>query len=321
MTPEEIGRIEAFAGELSGEITLTLRCTADRRSDALRQFAIDFNALAPAVRIKATEGDAESLPAFQITPNLTFAGIPLGRELAPFLQMLLAANESATHTPGRHVPRLEAVTLPADLDLYVAPHCAHCPESVQRIYPLAMASTAIRVAIIDGTFFTERAGRIQLKAVPTLIADGQVRWSGSIALDEIVSFLETRDPASLGAASLVTLLKEGKAARLAEMMSASGKLFPAFFELATHAQWPVRLGAMVALEHLQALNPDLAAEAGEPIWRRFERAPDAVKGDILYLLGELGGRQARRRLEAVSTGPYSRAVREAASDALRNLCG
>ena len=77
-------------------------------------------------------------------------------------------------------------------------------------------------------------------------------------------------------------------------------------------KWPIRLGAMVVMEEIAGKNPDLAAEALNPLWGRFHGAPVQIQGDILHVLGEIGDPRSVSRLESVLSGNFDREVKEAA---------
>jgi hypothetical protein len=184
---------------------------------------------------------------------------------------------------------------------------------------LASASRLIRLRIIDAAMYPELAKQNRIKSVPTLVLDGQFRWTGSIGLEDVVALMVTRDPASLSPVSLEMMLKEGAARRLAEMMAERGAIFPALVDLLCHDQWPVRLGAMVAMEELQALRPELAAQVIEPLWNRFGVVTDPIKGDLLYVFGEIGGPAVVPKINAVLSDTPPEEIKEAAEEALGKI--
>ena len=115
------------------------------------------------------------------------------------------------------------------------------------------------------------------------------------------------------------ILKDGNAAQLARMMMDAGKIFQAFYDVLTHHSWSVRLGAMVAVEELIDVQPELAAHMNTPLWERFSAVSEPVQGDILYILGEVGHPDVKGTLESVLNGDYSAEVKEAAEEALAKL--
>lgn len=274
----------------------------------------------PAIRINAEQGSPDGLPSMLLAEGLRYRALPSGNELAPFLEALKAV--SGNDWSGAASPDLSLLAenrLPASLMLYIAPSCTYCPQVVQRLLPLPLADNRLELTIVDGRLFPEAAAADGIQAVPTLLLDGQFRWTGPIPLEEVVEIINTRAPASLGASSLATIIKAGQAQDLATMMLKAGSIFPAFYDLLTHREWSLRLGAMVALETIAAQSRPLATEMLNPLWELFETASDQIKGDILYMFGEIGDRRAAAWLQVVLSTDFDVEVKEAAEEALGKM--
>ena len=123
----------------------------------------------------------------------------------------------------------------------------------------------------------------------------------------------------LGVNSLKSIIKDGQASQLAAMMLEAQQIFPAFYDLLTHDKWPVRLGAMVAMEEIVHQAPGLARDAIDPLWQRFEGAEHQIKGDILYLFGEIGAHRVIPWLNEVVNEDQDDEMKEAAEEALEKL--
>jgi hypothetical protein len=190
---------------------------------------------------------------------------------------------------------------------------------VRRLITLPMTDENLQLTIIDGTLFPEMVQTRRIRAVPTILLDDQFRWTGSVPLEELIDSIITRDPVSLRPASLENIIKEGGAGRLATMMLKAEKLFPAFFDVLTHHKWPIRLGAMVVIEEIAGKNPDLAAEALNPLWDRFHEASVQIQGDILHVFGEIGDPRSISWLKTVLSGNFDREVKEAAGEAAEKI--
>jgi hypothetical protein len=94
------------------------------------------------------------------------------------------------------------------------------------------------------------------------------------------------------------------------------KFCPAFYEVLTHPKWPVRLGAMVVMEELIEINLDLATQTLKPLWERFNKVDNRVKGDLLYIFGQMKTTDLVPRLQAILNGNYDPEVQEAAQETL-----
>jgi hypothetical protein len=273
----------------------------------------------PKVRVIEEEGDPDEVPAIKIHNGLRYQAIPSGTEVAPFIEALKMLDSTTAQIDETINARLASIDLPTNLILYVAPQCKFCPEAVRQLLPLPSLNSNIRLTVIDAMHFPELAEKENIQSVPTLILEDQFRWSGSIQVNEIIDVMANRDASMLGPVSLEMLISQGKAGELAEMMLEKEQIFPAFYEALTHPKWPVRLGAMVVMEELIESNLDLAAQTLKPLWDRFNKVDDRVKGDLLYVFGQMRRTDLAPRLQAILNGDYAPEVQEAAQEALDKI--
>ncbi len=319
MTPEDETIIAEWYRKIDSEIRINLMLTQDHRSNQIQAFCEDFSRLAPSVRIEKEHKDDEHAPGISIGQNISYHAVPLGRELNPFLDALSGHEALYGEVPFSVRDTLSQIRAPAMLKVYIVPQCPLCPQVVTRLLALAASESLLHITVIDGALFPERAENDHIGSVPTVILDDQFRWTGAIQPDELVNIILSRDPSKLGADSLRQVLAEGNAAGLAKMMIESGKVYPAFLDLLTHTKWPVRLGAMVTFEFIAQERRKIASQVIAPLWDRFSRVDDRVKGDILYVFGESNDPGVIPKLNSVLNGPYSGEVREAAAEALEKL--
>jgi hypothetical protein len=316
MTPEDEHLFHALSGTLPKETPLRIRLTSDPRSGELERFCARLSALVPELRIIREHDAGADPPAIVLPSGLRFLAIPTGTEAAPFGEALTGRTPAL---PPGILERVAAMSLPAAMNVYVMAQCAYCPNALRQLASLAAANNRIRLSVIDGALFPELADRDHIRAVPTVVLDGRFRWSGAISMHEIATLLTTRDPVDLGPVSVEMMLKEGAAQRVAEMMFERNAVFPALLELVCHAQWPLRAGAMVAVEALAAMSPALGREALERLWRRFDAESDSVRGDILFLSGEAGGAWLLPAIRSVMQRAVAADIMEAASEALEKI--
>jgi len=319
MIPEkEKQQIANWSRTLKDDIRITLILTEDERSQTFKDFCDDLTHIAPKIKIKQ-EKEAESKPPLIRVGNVGYQAIPTGRELEPFLSVL-ADDDGQTQNGSLSVRKtLHQIRVPALLKVYIMPHCPFCPATVKQLLCLAAASESIKLTIIDGSFFPEKAASDNIRSAPTVLLDDQFYWTGSIQTEEIVDMILNRDPSRLSASSLKAMFEEGGAVEVAGMMLDSGKIFPAFMELLVHKKWPVRLAAMVAFETIAEENHTLVHHTVPYLWDCFSTAEDTVKGDILYLFGKSRHKGIIPKLETVLNGPYGVDVKEAAEEALEAL--
>jgi hypothetical protein len=319
LTPQEEKRIRRFNTTLSKKVTIEVRLSEDSRGTEFEQFCDRLVNIAPKIKMVVNGDEPESLPAIRIGPRLRYHGIPTGRELDPFLEALAYLDTKQADLPQSIKAKFTGASIPADIRVFVTPVCQFCPGVLRQILPLPFVVESISLTVIDGVLFTDLAEESKIRSAPTILLDEQFRWSGAITLDELSEAIVHRDPAMLGRPTLERLILDGGAFDLAEMMFDQGKIFPAFIDLLTDETLTVRLAAMVTAEELAAGNRELASQMIEPLKSRFQDAVDTVKGDILYILGELKSRKPLSVLNDVITGNYDAEVKEAAQEAVEKI--
>lgn len=311
-------QIRQWGSRFSKDLSIRFRASEDERSEKFDQFLREFAERAGRVRIISEKAEAGELPAILLSPNLTYQALPLERELPPFLCILSHVLGEIEPLDGSLKDRLGQVTWPAEVKVFIATACPHCPEVVKRLTPLAFHQPLIRLNIIDGVLFPEFSEMHGIRSVPTVLMDGQFRWTGSLDLTEFIETLIHRDGALLPASVLKNLLKEGHADQLSAMILKRGEMLPAFTELLTHPEWSVRLGAVVVVEEIVEKDPLLAQSLLPPLWERFDTSDLTVKGDIIYLIGLAGSAEWAPRLRALLTADLPDELREAVQEALNN---
>ena len=319
LTALEEKQILKFNDRLDRDITITLSDSDHPSYPKLKDFCDALTRLVPMVKIAKDSESPKQPPQIVVGNGLCYQCVPAGHELQPFLEALAFLGPDAANLAVSAKTALQDNKLPATLTLFIAPQCTYCPAAVRRLIPLPLVDDKIRLNIIDGTLFPELAEHHSIEAVPTLLLDERFRWTGSVPLEEIISTINTRDPMSLGANSLENILKDGQAGHLAAMMLEAGSIFPAFKRLLVHEKWPVRLGAMVVMEEIAAQNPVMASGLNDFLWDRFGHLPDQIKGDILYMFGEIGDQRTKIWLDEVLAGEYDEEIKEAAREALDKL--
>lgn len=318
MTPEEEKRIEKWGQNLEHDLHIKLLLTEDKRSDAFKNFIDRLSHLCPKVHVNIEQNDESLAPEIRID-NIRYHAIPLDKELDPFLKIISDRDACSKQLPLSIQDRINQLAIPALLKVYITPQCPFCPVTVKQLISLASTNKLIRLSVIDGFLFEEMAAADNIHSAPTVLLDEQFRWSGSIQVPEIVDILLNKDTSQLSASSLASLIKDGDAVKVAEMMVNQGCIFPAFMELLVHEKWPIRLGAMVAFETVAAKNSHLLDQVIPFLWKRFFQVDDAVKGDILYLYGQSKNEKVTPKLKSVVSGHFSDDVREAAAEALQEL--
>jgi glutaredoxin len=316
MTPSIEALIGSLNSVLSREIAVRMRLTDDPRSAEIKEFCVHLARLVPRIKIRNDDDAAGELPAIGIGPRIDFCGAPSGNDIAPFLKALTALDRKTDSIPKDIVRRLQNIHPAAEITLFIAPSCRFCPGVLDRIIPLPIETEGVRLKIIDTTLFGDIAEKNKVRSVPTVLVDGQYRWTGGVQLPQLCAAVEKRDPSKLGKAILQRMITEGGAYDLARMMLDSGRLYPAFIDLLVDENFTVRLAAMVTVEEMASMDIVAARAVIEPLWKRYHQSNDSVKGDILYILGELRSPAILSDLRSIVDSETNPEIKEAALEAI-----
>ncbi|OQY11094.1 MAG: hypothetical protein B6I31_05575, partial [Desulfobacteraceae bacterium 4572_19] len=326
---EEEEKILQWNNTLSHRVKITLLKSekkSENKKSGNNKYNKEFQAFCKklskiADNVEITEKNTEdaNTPLIQVMDNIFYKAIPLGKELLPFLNVLENAKENNIFVKKEIRTKLEKIDIPVFLKLYIAQACPHCPLVVNNMISLAVNSKMINLEIIDGTLFTEDAKSDSIMSVPVLLLDDVFRWTGQFPIEEVVDIILNRDNAKLGVSSLKNMLEEGSASKIAQMMIKDNMIFPAFIELLIHKIWSVRLGAIVVIEELVESAPQLALSVADPILQHLPNVDNTAKGDILYVLGEIGNKKTKTLLDTILNSNYDADVKDAAKDAIESI--
>lgn len=308
--------IRSWASALSAPVALTLHTTGDAESNEMTRFG---QSLADAagerlvLTLKKSEGP---LPFFETKQGLKFFTLP-GEKLLDLL--LYALKGSPEAIPSSQAAPLERLALPATLDLFVAEFCPHCPRIARQLITLALANPHIRLSLYDGSLFPKEAEKRGVQAAPTLIYDGDMRWSGQFDVASAMEVVAGRAPEELSADAIRALLEEGEAARVTAMVAGAAKPFASLNTLLAHEKWSVRLGAMVVMEELAESHPAIVSETAAALLADRDALDPAALGDIVYIAGLSCDIAHLPTLRAILQGPCDDALREAVEEAIEAI--
>lgn len=327
----EAQSISKWNAGLAGPVSIRFISTLHPKTADFKAFLDSLSKQASRLEVIVEKEEGNEPPALKLGTGLVYRAIPTGTELEPFLEALGMLQEgqaleasiplqtALSQLPEKAAKLLLEMEWPAQIKVYVTPQCPFCPRVVSRLQPLSLANPRLELSVIDGSIFPEMAARDGVKSVPTTILDSRFRWTGLVEAKEVVDALINRDPSRLGASTLKSMLKEGNAAQLAEMMLKSETVFPAYIELMLDSDWSVRLGAMVVAEEIGKRNSGLAQDLLAELWKHAKTVKDAVRGDMVYLIGSLGSKEWVPELERLLASSESEEMQEIVKEAVEKL--
>ena len=260
-------------------------------SKGLRAFVEELRALA---------GEALALDEGDDGPGLVlrregagpirYLALPIGPELPAFLEALCGPTPASA---GAWTP-----AHPAELTVFIAEACPHCPQAVRAANRLALASPGVSVTVIDAQRFPDLAARQGVRSVPTTVIDRELAITGVKPQEEILQALQQRGGPQHHQRQLQSLLQgERLDEAVAQLATQTGAA--AFCALWATSELSDRLGLMLLAE--TALESDEAALDGlvEGLLPAL-RSPNAtLRGDTADLLGQIAHPAAEATLQGL----------------------
>jgi glutaredoxin len=288
LTSQELETARGTLESLQNPVVLKVNLTQDALSKKFRTFIETLAAVSSKLQPIYTTYSADDPPTIEMKSNLRYMALPGGREMAPFLQSLISRSRGETSLAEHTLSTMAKFITSVKVEVMISPTCPHCPTVVGLVNQLAMISTYLEVTIIDITLFTQFAQKYNIRAVPTLVIDGQEQLVGTISEDLLVDKLTSQSPATFRPDSFKKIVKEGDADKLAGMMVADGDVYKGALELLADPDWSVRMGMMVVLEEVAMLSPDLVQRVYPFVVDLLDHGDANQRGDMAYLLGIIG---------------------------------
>jgi alkyl hydroperoxide reductase subunit AhpF len=179
------GRLEA----LENPVIVKVLLTRNPLSVHFRKFTDDLAAASDKFQPLYMTSSDDGPPAIELKANLRYLALPGGREFDPFLQSLISYSERKAMLSKRSLAALETFMTPTRFEVMISPACPHCPLVVGLVNQLALASTYLEVSIIDITLFDDFVGKYSVRAVPTVVIDGQDKLAGNVSEEVLVDRL------------------------------------------------------------------------------------------------------------------------------------
>lgn len=249
--------------------------------------------------------------------NLHYMAVPQGLEAPPFVEAIVDMARDRLADPPDLSSQLDALSEPADLLVFIAPTCAHCPNAVRQAIRIAQASGHVSVSIVDIHEFEDLTERFAIRSVPLTVLDSGFAWTGVVDASDMIKRILSRGTRAHDAAVFLSLVENARLPDAQEqILKGAGA---SYFLSAWHGSTTqLRMGLMLVAEEVldedaQSLNT-IVSELIETLG-----AEDAaLRGDTADLLSKIGCPSAIPALEALSADPNPDVV-EIATEAIEEI--
>ncbi len=301
------------AGETESDFGVQLEKAARQVADAsggnasLRQG--DDTGLVARPGITFSCGDVE---------NIHYLAVPDGQEAAPFVDTILGLVRGPVAPTDDWERSLTDLERPADLIVFVAPACSHCPNAAREAGRIAIASRAVNVTIIDVQQYPEPAGRFKVQSVPFTVLDGGLSWTGVVPAKKLAEQILARGSEDSEAALFLSLIEDGRLEEAAKRLEADPGVASHFFAAWKTSATSLRISLMLTVEDMLEEGSAVLAGITSDLIGLLKSEDAALRGDTADLLGRIGDPCAIEALEALENDPNPD-VAEIAAEAIDEI--
>ena len=193
-------QLAAYLEKLQRPIQLKASLDDSDASRELESLLIDIASLSAKVEYARADDDARR-PSFAIvradtaanaeSPNVRFAGIPLGHEFTSLVLALLHVGGHPPKIDDAVAQQVRNVQGTFRFETFMSLSCQSCPDTVQALNLMSVLNPNIEHVTIDGALFQDEVTAREVMAVPTVFLNGAPFDAGRLSVEQILAKLDT----------------------------------------------------------------------------------------------------------------------------------
>lgn len=123
--------------------------------------------------------------------SFVFKAVPNGHEFTSLLLAVLNQEGIGKNLPDDQLAaRIKALPKGIELKSYISLTCTNCPDVVQTLNVFSILNPDVQHQIIDGAIHQEEVEQMNIQAVPSVYANGELLHVGRASMGELLSKLE-----------------------------------------------------------------------------------------------------------------------------------
>lgn len=191
-----IEQLRGIFAPLEHSYTLRITCPEGESGAELRSLVTDFARSSECFTVEEQVGERLLLEVLRDgrATGISFRAVPTGHEFTSLILAIYNADGKGKNYPDEVLQsRIKRLKKPIKLSSYISLTCTNCPEVVQSLNLITtIAGEGISHEMVDGAVFREEVERLNISAVPTVYANGEVLHIGQSSLGELLQKLEAK---------------------------------------------------------------------------------------------------------------------------------
>ncbi len=139
---------------------------------------------------KAAQYHVDKTPAFVVTGEkdygIRYYGVPAGFEFSTLLSLIELVGARNGGLRPETKTKLEGLTSPADIQLFVTLTCPVCPMAALTAARFAIESDKVSLSVIDASEFAQLAGLYNVMAVPRTVINRGHSFEGVVPEERFI---------------------------------------------------------------------------------------------------------------------------------------
>ncbi len=250
--------------------------------------------------------------------TIRYCTVPEGPEAQPFAELLLLLAQAKGAPQPPTLRPLQQLTKPAELLVFVAAACPHCPAAVRNALALAIASPLVTITVVDAAAHADLAGKHRVRSVPMTVIDGELLIAGVTQAQRLAELLLQRGTDHHEQETLAGLLAVGGLAEVGERLRSSRQAQTAFARLWAESTLETRMALTLAAELALEAAPDGLDDLVHDLVPSLSSEVVALRGDTVDLLASIAHPGAGEAVAAL-LNDVDPDVAEAAGEALARM--
>ncbi len=122
--------------------------------------------------------------------GVKFNGIPAGHEINSFISALLEMSGLEYKLAPAVLTRIQKISKPVNIKVFVTLSCPHCPGAVQTAHRLAMLNNNIIGEMIEAQTFYDFSAKYNVSGVPKIVINDKEELLGNQPIEAFLDKIE-----------------------------------------------------------------------------------------------------------------------------------
>ncbi len=271
------------------------------------------------------QGNGEGIPA---KPALTFyyhdcgyihyLCLPKPDKNNPFWELVSCNLHTHNMLSKETKSRLYNLDYIAQIKIFISSGCPHCPHMVRAAILLAQTSRKITVSIIDIEKFPKLVNKFKISSVPFTVVNNEFFINEVVPVTKLAEIILTKGTEHYSKEALLSQVQSNNIDSATEFLLSQTQGADFFIAIWKKSTLSLRIGLMLIGEQILSENPKFFNNVVIKFISLLEVKDDALKGDTIDLLGQIGSTEAKEPIEKLLQDANPDIV-EIAQEALESL--